>query len=75
MPAQLSLAERKRRRRERIKLFAANMTTYGYAFTGAAFIDPVLTAEGLRPANLILMAGGLALHCVAGYLAPEGEKP
>lgn len=75
MRARLSLVERKRRRRERFKLLAANMTTYGYAFAGSAFIDPVLNANGLRSVNVILMAGGLALHCVAIYLVPEGEKP
>ena len=75
MRARFSLVERKRRRRERFKLLAANMTAYGYAFTGSAFIDPVLNANGLRPVNGILMAGGLALHCFASYLVPEGEKP
>jgi hypothetical protein len=75
MRAKFSLEERKRRRRERMKLLTTNMTTYGYAFAGSAFIDPVLKADGLHQANLILMAGGLALHCVANYLVPEGEKP
>lgn len=75
MRARLSLVERKRRRRERFKLLAANMTTYGYAFAGSAFIDPILNVDSLRPVNVVLMAGGLALHCVASYLVPEGEKP
>jgi hypothetical protein len=75
MRARLSLTERLRRKRERMKLLTANMTTYGYALAGSAFIDPVLKTEGLRAANLILMASGLALHCIAGYIVPEGEKP
>ena len=58
-----------------MKLLTANMTTYGYAFAGSAFIDPVLDTHGLGPVNLILMASGLALHCTAGYLVPEGEEP
>lgn len=58
-----------------MKLLTSNMTTYAYAFAGSAFIDPVLKVDGLRPVNMILIAGGIALHCVAGYLVPEGEKP
>lgn len=75
MRARLSLTERLRRKRERMKLLTANMTTYGCALAGSAFIEPVLKTEGLRAANLILMASGLALHCIAGYIVPEGEKP
>lgn len=75
MRARLSLVERERRRRERFKLLAANMTTYGYALAGSALIDPVLKTAGLRPVNFTMIAAALALHCIASYLVPEGEKP
>jgi len=40
MRAGMSLPERLRRRRERMKLLTTNLTTYGYALSGSAFIDP-----------------------------------
>lgn len=58
-----------------MKLLTANMTTYGYALLGSALVDPVLRTSGLRPANLVMVAAALALHGIAGYLVPEGEKP
>lgn len=75
MPAKLVGKERKRQRRERVKLLTANMTTYAYAMMGSALIDPVLKASGLRTANLVMVAAAIALHGLAAYLAPEGEKP
>ncbi len=58
-----------------MKLLTANMTTYGYALAGSAFIDPVLKTEGLRPTNLVLFGAALVLHVLASYIAPEGESP
>lgn len=73
MRAYISLVERKRRRRERMKLLTGNMTTYGYAFAGSALIDPLLRTEGLRPVNFILIGAALVLHVIASDIAPEGE--
>jgi len=75
MPVKLNIAERKRRWRERMKLLTANMTTYGYALTASALLDPVLKTVGLKPLNFIMIVAALALHGLAGYLVPEGEKP
>jgi hypothetical protein len=75
MRVRLSLEERKRRLRERMKLLTANMTTYGYALLGSAMIDPAIKTAGLKPLNFIMITAALALHVFAGYLVPEGEKP
>ena len=75
MRARLSLVERKRRWRERMKLLTANMTAYGYALTGSALLDPVFKTAGFKPLNFVMITAALALHVVAGYLVPEGEKP
>ena len=58
-----------------MKLLTTNMTTYGYALTGSALLDPALKTAGLRPLNFIMIGAALALHVIAGYLVPEGEKP
>ena len=69
------LDERTHRARERYKLLIANMTTYGYALFGSAFVDPLTQASALKPVNGLIMAMALALHALAYYLAPRGEKP
>ena len=75
MRARLSLVERKRRWRERVKLLASNMTAHGYALTGSALLDPVLKTAGLKPLNFIMITAALALHVLAGYIVPQGERP
>ena len=75
MRARLSLVERKRRWRERVKLLASNMTAYGYALTGSALLDPVLKTAGLKPLNFIMITAALALHVLADYIVPQRERP
>lgn len=75
MRARLSLEERKRRRRERLKLLTANMATYGYAIGGSAFVDPFLRGEPMGAVNILMASFALALHTIANYVVPEGERP
>ncbi len=58
----------------RIKLFATNLTTYGYAIMGAAFIEPYIKGMGFKGASYVGIGLALVFHALAWYSAPYGEK-
>lgn len=69
----MTLDEKQRRDRVRLKLFGSMLTAYGYALLGAGAWDPLSKAQWLTPVNLAAILGGLAAHGVALYIAPRGE--
>jgi hypothetical protein len=58
----------------RLKLFTTNLTTYGNAVMGAAFIEPYIKGAGFKAASYVGIGLALVFHTAAWYAAPYGEK-
>lgn len=59
----------------RFKLLGSTLNTYGFAIVGAAAIQPLTREHVVFPmAYIFVGVFGVALHCLAIYIAPRGEK-
>ncbi|WP_269713960.1 hypothetical protein [Caulobacter sp. NIBR2454] len=72
--AKKHIETREARLRARLKLLTGNFTTYAYALTGAALVEPYIKGEAFNWANVLAISVAVAMHALAWYIAPRGEK-